>query len=441
MENRALLLAAAALVFSLVLFPGCIAHKEGFVNGTTLINGSAQTQNMDRYVIEAGKGTNPASWTMLGVVLVNGGSASREETLLGELNTSMLDEGKYTIRLTVTDDNGVSSEDRVYVNVDNIPDAQTRTCPAWTCGNLDQGANNVELSISADQYGSNMDCSVDCACPAGTSMGIPVEVDIEYGYDYLRFGSENVTGSGSGLFGPYNGTTKIRFTSDRSLDGSTGYGGFNITGIVCTRYCISSANYGGEYISRVALGTGERTSDESTYSNYESSVLTELLRGHTYTLYVDITSEYEGSYEYVKAWIDYNLNGVFNDSGEEIDMGLIEVNDTYRYSRTFTVPSNAALGRTVMRVSDRWIAEPTPCRVTGYGEVEDYAIDLVNSLTSTTSSTTSTTLEGDCSMPGDYQPCGQVSMSEVIAHINKWGSGTAQLGDVIALINAWSQGE
>ena len=100
MENRTLLLASALLASLAILFSGCITHKEGYANGTVIINGSAHTQNMDRYVIEAGEGMHPTSWTMLGVILVNGGSANRDETFLGELNTSMLPDGKYTIRLT-----------------------------------------------------------------------------------------------------------------------------------------------------------------------------------------------------------------------------------------------------------------------------------------------------------------------------------------------------
>jgi hypothetical protein len=433
MENKALVLAISLMVSLAILLSGCITHEEGYVNGTIIINGSALAQNMDRYVIEAGEGMNPTSWTMLGVVLVNGGSANRNETLLGDLNTSMLPDGKYTIRLTVTDENGVTSQDRVYVNIDNIPDAQTRSCPAWTCGNLHNGSNSVNVSLSSDQYGSNMDCSVDCACPGATNMGASAELDIEYGYDYLIFGIENITGSGTDFFGPYNSTTRIRFTSDRSQDGSTGYGGFNITQIVCTKYCLSSGYYGGEYISRVALGEGSRTSNVSEYSNYESSTLTQLMRGYTYTLYVDVTTEYDTSDEYVKAWIDYNQNNAFNDSGEEIDMGTVEVNGTYRFTKTFTVPASSALGKTTMRVSDRWIAAPTPCRVTGYGEVEDYTVEIVDSLTNTTT----TTIPGQCSMRGDDPPCGEVTIGEVIAHINKWSAGQANLSEIVDLINAW----
>jgi hypothetical protein len=442
MENKTLAPAILALLSLGICFSGCITHEEGYVNGTVIINGSALTSNMNRYVIEAGSGMDPKSWSTLGVILVNGGSANRNETFLGELNTSMLPDGKYTIRLTVTDSNGVTSQDRVYVNIDNSPDAQTRTCPAWTCGNLQPGVNNVNISISKDGYGSNMDCSVDCICQGAAKMGIKTEGDLEYDYDVLALGTENLTGIWKGFYGPYNSTTRIRFTSDRSIDGSGVYGGFNITQIICSNYCSSSAlAYGGEYISRVALGTGVMSSNLSQYSNYQSSALTSLLRGNTYTLYADVTIEDNSKFqEYVKAWIDLDRNNILNDTGEEINMGTVKVNGSYRFSKTFTVPANAALGRTAMRVSDSWYSAPEACGYITYGEIEDYSVDIVDSLTSTTIGTSTTTIPGQCNMPGDYPPCGEVTMIEVITHINKWAAGNAGLSEVIALITAWANG-
>jgi hypothetical protein len=58
--------------------------------------------------------------------------------------------------------------------------------------------------------------------------------------------------------------------------------------------------------------------------------------------------------------------------------------------------------------------------------------------TTTTSSTTTTTTAQECSIPGDYSPCGAISLSEVIDYINLWVDGSATLPGVIALINAWA---
>lgn len=45
-----------------------------------------------------------------------------------------------------------------------------------------------------------------------------------------------------------------------------------------------------------------------------------------------------------------------------------------------------------------------------------------------------------CSLSGDEPPCGAVALSEVIAYINLWSSGSATLSNVINLINAWAAG-
>ena len=43
-----------------------------------------------------------------------------------------------------------------------------------------------------------------------------------------------------------------------------------------------------------------------------------------------------------------------------------------------------------------------------------------------------------CSLTGDYSPCMEVSLSEVVALINKWAADEATLSEVVALINGWA---
>lgn len=42
-----------------------------------------------------------------------------------------------------------------------------------------------------------------------------------------------------------------------------------------------------------------------------------------------------------------------------------------------------------------------------------------------------------CSLAGDTPPCGQVTLSEVIALVSKWSTGQASLSDAMSLITAW----
>jgi hypothetical protein len=64
----------------------------------------------------------------------------------------------------------------------------------------------------------------------------------------------------------------------------------------------------------------------------------------------------------------------------------------------------------------------------------------ISSSTTTTSSTTSSTtsLPVQCSLNGNYPPCDEVSLQEIINAINAWAIDEFALADVIHLINAWA---
>jgi pectate lyase len=58
--------------------------------------------------------------------------------------------------------------------------------------------------------------------------------------------------------------------------------------------------------------------------------------------------------------------------------------------------------------------------------------------TSTSSTSTTTTTIAQCIMPGNYPPCEEVTLSEVVNSINRWVEGVYYLGDLIGLINSWA---
>jgi parallel beta-helix repeat protein len=58
--------------------------------------------------------------------------------------------------------------------------------------------------------------------------------------------------------------------------------------------------------------------------------------------------------------------------------------------------------------------------------------------TMSTTATTSTTLGDPCEKAGDYPPCNEITLTEIVNYINAWARGEAELGDVIDLIIAWT---
>jgi hypothetical protein len=89
------------------------------------------------------------------------------------------------------------------------------------------------------------------------------------------------------------------------------------------------------------------------------------------TVNVSLTPEFSGgSYsEYWRIWIDYNGDGDFDDTGEQVFSGSGQSTVT----GSFTVPLSAS-GTVRMRVSMKYNSYPTPCETFSYGEVEDYTV-------------------------------------------------------------------
>jgi hypothetical protein len=141
---------------------------------------------------------------------------------------------------------------------------------------------------------------------------------------------------------------------------------------IYAKYAKSPSCY--EYIASVNLNGNEKVSGNSNYSDFTNAILTTLNAGATYTLYIGARTS--GSFpEYVKAWIDYNNDGTFS-SDEEINLGRAKFYGNYTFNKTFTVPVNATIAETRMRVYLKWANFPSPCENVTYGEVEDYRIKI-----------------------------------------------------------------
>jgi hypothetical protein len=89
---------------------------------------------------------------------------------------------------------------------------------------------------------------------------------------------------------------------------------------------------------------------------------------------VSLTPGFTGSSytEYWKIWIDYNKDGDFADSGEEV----FSKSGSSAVTGSFTVPTSASSGSTRMRVIMKYSSAATACGTFTYGEVEDYTVNI-----------------------------------------------------------------
>jgi len=128
--------------------------------------------------------------------------------------------------------------------------------------------------------------------------------------------------------------------------------------------------------SGAELINNESDAGEQGYSDYTQENSATMSYGKTYDLTVSRkTTSNPANY---KAWIDFNIDGVF-DAGEEVlNSGSI---NSLTATASFTVPKRSLIfeGKTRMRVGASYSNfSNTPCGVNQVGEFEDYEIVLVN---------------------------------------------------------------
>lgn len=82
-------------------------------------------------------------------------------------------------------------------------------------------------------------------------------------------------------------------------------------------------------------------------------------------------------------WVDFNQNGLFTDPGEDVFVEATTATGPRIVTGTFNIPVNAVAGNTAMRIicaegySATSFTPLSPCLSYGYGETEDYLINIV----------------------------------------------------------------
>ncbi|WP_282126482.1 choice-of-anchor L domain-containing protein [Marinifilum flexuosum] len=143
------------------------------------------------------------------------------------------------------------------------------------------------------------------------------------------------------------------------------------------RYCTSSGrNYN---IGITSVSFNEINEASSAYPLYTDnlSVSSDVNKGSSYDLSVKLNTAGRNRI-YARVWIDWNQNKLFED-GEAYDLGSVRNNTNGATSGSpynITVPNDAVLGTTRMRISARYNDYPESCETGFYGEVEDYTLNI-----------------------------------------------------------------
>jgi Leucine-rich repeat (LRR) protein len=151
-----------------------------------------------------------------------------------------------------------------------------------------------------------------------------------------------------------------------------------------TTNCKSKSNAPwSEWIANVKLANLNNTTSKTRedryvtgYSDWTDKTAT-VSRGQAYPLSILPDLSWSGSQPnlYFRAWIDYNKNGIFEDTELILEQNSIRSG----VFQSVTIPTNATLGTTMMRVSMKKDAYPTACETFAAGEVEDYSVAIQSS--------------------------------------------------------------
>ncbi len=253
--------------------------------------------------------------------------------------------------------------------------------------NLDTEAPSAPTGLSATNITQT---SLDLSWTASTDNVAVVSYDV-YKDGTLLGNTTNTTYSVTGLSA---GTTYGFYVKAKDAAGniSDASATKNVTTLSnSVTYCTTGGNsVADEWLNRVVIGTIDNTSGANGgYADFTSMTTDlELSSNKNFTLYPAWTGTvYQEGYS---IWIDYNHDGDFEDSGEQVFTQ--EKTSNTEISGSFTVPATANLGATRMRIAMQYNAIPPACGTYNYGETEDYTVNIISAGSDTEAPTAPTGL-------------------------------------------------
>ncbi|WP_111707883.1 GEVED domain-containing protein [Lutibacter citreus] len=274
----------------------------------------------------------------------------------------------------------VVSSTPVASGTDNGSDISIITTPTITVGVLSgfgyQALNTTSSEKSYTITGSNLTTNIVISPPPG------FEISTISGSGYsstpisLTPSSGNINQTIYVVFHPtvtqaYSGNIINSHTNSCETIQNVAISGKSVV----VAYCTPTVNTGAAgSITNVNFQSIDRTSAQETWGDYSATYFTNVTAESSYplTLDVSITNSFNHN---VYVWFDWNQDSVFV-IGERISLGSYNSNSTL--SQSISVPAGATLGAIKMRVAISANTDPDPCGPFGYGEVEDYGLNILS---------------------------------------------------------------
>jgi len=295
--------------------------------------------------------------------------------------------GNNTITYNYTDANGCSNSATQNITVNASPFASATTTNA-TCNGLTDGSATLTISGGTPSYTTNWGGNNPTALSAGN-----------YGYTVTDINgcafSDSIIIYEPGIFTASVNTTNVSCnganngTASVQLQGSSSPAGTVSTLSYCastpgstTASTIDNVQLLGDIVS-INNNTAGICDQYEDYTN----LFADVTEGQPYTIDVDLGDCSNNYSSGGKVYIDWNIDGDFNDPGEEV--GVIPYGPASSASISITVPFSGAYGATRMRIVSQFlnnvpVSSIGPCDVgvmanpvyiqPWFGATEDYSI-------------------------------------------------------------------
>ena len=276
-------------------------------------------------------------------------------------NIGSLNVGTYDFQITGTSGAIVKNADANFSVFSTLTEVPTLTSPS-------DNASGIDLSPSFSWGIISNASSYD------------IEIATDSGFSSI-VASENVTTNF------YTGATLNQSTMYYwrvKAKNSCGDGNFSAVNSFVTQNCSVCESTGNTaYVTsttKVVFNTIDNSSGKpGAYSDY-TDISTTVKPDEVHDLTVQVNTD--GNYTvHTLVWIDWNQDCDFDDENEEYDLGTATDQPdiaTTLSPLSVTIPSNALLGSTRMRVSTKYDSDPTSCMTGQDAEVEDYTIEVID---------------------------------------------------------------
>ena len=181
-------------------------------------------------------------------------------------------------------------------------------------------------------------------------------------------GANTASYTDNGLSANTNYSYRVRAKSESSYSSYSNSDSATTPEITMPSYCTADAgNPSGQYIKSVKIGSIDNSTSYETNGYSDFTAMSASLNG---SATLTVTPHYSWSATQAKAWIDWNRDGDFSDSGEQVLSGI---GSAASYSSAITVPATAS-GPVRLRIRVAYGEAPTACGSIYFSETEDYTL-------------------------------------------------------------------